>query len=370
VLGPQITNMVFSGPWLGSGGVTLSTSNQFTWTSGGLSNFSGTLSLGNNSGIFTFNNATNSTTCRGSAAATFDLGIGSAILNNLNGSNATYNLGALMGGAGTILSGRSTNSAAPPGTTYSIGANGASTTFSGRITDGLDVVTLVKVGAGTLNLNGTNTSTGSITVSNGTLGGKGVISGPLTVTAGGTLSPGTSIGTFTVSNSATFAGTLLMELNQTNAPASNDLLVVTGTITGGGSLVVTNIGPDIINGSSFKLFNKAVTGFSVSLPATSPGGSKPYVWQNNLGVDGSIKLLNGGAPVNTNPTNITFSLSSGTNLSLGWPSDHIGWALMSNSIGLPLTNAWFLVPGSQLTNQELLNADTSKTNVFFRMSYP
>lgn len=360
--------------WSGNGSVTFANSNQFVFNSG-LSNFSGTMSFGTSVGVFTFNNATNSNPCRGSTTATFDLGTGSATLNNLNGSNLTYNLGALSGGANTILAGRNTNSPATPGTTYAIGANGSTTTFSGKITDGVgETVSVVKVGSGSLALNGVNLYTGTTTVSNGTLGGNGVISGPLTVLAGGTLAPGTSVGTFTASNSATLGGNLVMELNRALSPApSNDLLVVTGTLTPGGALVVTNIGPDILNGSTFKLFNQAISGgvgafSSVTLPATDPSGNKPYTWDTTgLSANGTIKLVSGG--LNTTPTSITTSVS-GSTLSLSWPADHTGWSLLSNSVGITATNMWFLVPGSQLTNQEFLNADPTKTNVFFRMSLP
>jgi autotransporter-associated beta strand protein len=374
VLGNNSTN-VSGGAWTGSGTVTFASSNQFIFNAA-LSNFLGTIGFGTSSGVFTFNNNTNSTNtgnnpCRGSTSATFDLGTGSATLNNLNGGGYTYDLGALMGSANTILAGRNTNSAAAPGTTYAIGANGSSTVFSGKITNGVgETVSVVKVGGGTLALNGVSLYTGTTTVSNGTLGGNGVISGPLNVMAGGTLAPGTSVGTFTVSNNATLGGTVLMELNRALSPApSNDLLIVTGTLTGGGALVVTNIGPDILNGSTFKLFNQGVSGFSsVTLPATDPSGNKPYTWNtNNLSVNGTITLVSGG--INTNPTNITTSVSGNT-LTLSWPADHIGWSLLSNSVGLTSPGSWFLVPGSQFTNQEFLTPDTSKTNVFFRMSLP
>src|SRR5205823_14738949 len=133
------------------------------------------------------------------------------------------------------------------------------------------------------------------------------IASPLTVKAGGTLSPGASVGTFTVSNNVTLSGTTLMELNRANSPTTNDLLVVTGTLTGGGALVVTNIGPNIANGSTFKLFSKPVTGFtSVSLP--TGGGS--YSWNNTLATDGSITLVSGGMV--TTPTNIVTSVAGST----------------------------------------------------------
>lgn len=364
-----------SGPWNGSGTVTITTTNAadlFAFT-GSLANFGGTLSFGASSSTFRFNNvSTNSNKATGSTAATFDLGTGAATLNNFNGAGLTYDLGALSGGPNTVLAGRATNNpAAVATTTYSIGAKGVDTTFAGTISNGFDTVSVVKVGGGKLLLNGNSTYTGSTTVSNGVLGGTGGIASPLTVQANATLAPGAPLGTFTVGNSATLAGNVMLELNQAN-PATNSMLAVSGVITATGTLVVTNVGPDILNGSTFKLFNKAVTGFSsVTLPATDPTSTKIYTWNNNLAVDGSIQLAGGGAsPVNTNPTNITFSVS-GSTLTLSWPADHTGWTLeaQTNSLNVGIGTNWVLVGGSSLTNQVNMTIDPNNGTVFYRLIY-
>ena len=60
-----------------------------------------------------------------------------------------------------------------------------------------------KIGSGVLALNGTNTYTGTTLVSAGVLAGNGVISGPVTVGASGTLSPGAPLGALTVNNTVT-----------------------------------------------------------------------------------------------------------------------------------------------------------------------
>ena len=195
-------------------------------------------------------------------------------------------------------------------------------------------------------LNGANTYSGGTTVSNGILGGTGSLASALTVVSGGTLSPGAPIGTFTVNNAATLGGTVLMELNEASSPV-NDMLAVSGTITATGALVVTNVGPDLYNHSTFKLFNKAVTGFSpVTLPAMDPSNTKTYTWNNNLSVDGSITLVSGGT-INPNPTNITFSVAGGT-LTLSWPADHTGWLLQAqtNSLSSGLSGNWVDMTGA------------------------
>ena len=336
------TSNIFTGPWTGSGSVTFNSAVPFYFNCD-ISSYSGTLSFGTNSAAYQFNAGdTNKNPCLGSALASFDLGTGANALRNLNGSNLVYNLGSLSGGTNTVLAGRNNASAAPAATVYSIGANGTSTTFSGKITNGLDTVTIVKVGAGQLLLNGVSTYTGSTTVSNGVLGGTGSIASPLTVASGGTLSPGVTIGTFTVSNNVTLSGITLMELNRTNS-ATNDQLVVTGTLTGGGALVVTNVGSTLVNGTTFKLFSKAVTGFSST---NLPTGGSGYVWNNTLSTDGSITLVSGGISANAYLSSITLSPAGA--LSPGYASNVLNYATTESYSATPTVT--------------VVNADLTATN--------
>ena len=53
--------------------------------------------------------------------------------------------------------------------TLTVGNNNATNTFAGVITDGGEVVSLIKVGTGTLTLAGSNTFSGGATISAGTL---------------------------------------------------------------------------------------------------------------------------------------------------------------------------------------------------------
>ncbi|HEY1661629.1 MAG TPA: autotransporter-associated beta strand repeat-containing protein [Verrucomicrobiae bacterium] len=365
------TNDIWSAPWSGSGSVTFSSTNAnnlFTFNDN-LAGFSGSISLGSSVGTFRFNSKTNDLST-GSAAASFSLGTGSVTLGTYNGGGLTYNLGALSGGASSTLTGAFTN-IGPTTTTYSIGANGASTSFAGKITDSLaGTVAVTKVGSGALLLDGASTFSGGTTVSAGTLGGVGSLSGNLAVLSTGTLDPGDTIGTFTVGGTANLAGAINMEINQTNT-IPNDMLSVSGAITASGTLVVSNTGPSIINGSIFHLFNKAVSGLAVTLPPTDPTGTTNYTWANNVATDGSIQLTGGGIVIiNPNPTNIVFSVT-GNALTLTWPLDHTGWTLQAqtNPTIIGLSSNWFDVTGSTTTNVYNAILDPSNGDVFYRMLY-
>jgi uncharacterized repeat protein (TIGR03803 family) len=155
---------------------------------------------------------------------------------------------------------------------------------------------LRKAGPGLLVLNATNPCTGSIMASNGTLlvngflaavtnvtvqsgatlGGNGLIGGPVTVEAGATLSPGIGIPwpphTLTVSNTLTLAAdsTTIMQLNKT--AGTNDQVRGLTTVTYDGTLVVTNHAGTLTAGDSFKLFDASnYVGNVTRITPASPG---------------------------------------------------------------------------------------------------
>ena len=112
------------------------------------------------------------TPVNGGPGVGLNLGGGSSTMIMFDRTGDNDYLGSLAGGSSTGLQGAHTT----PGiaTTYNIGGNNASTTFSGIIADGTvaypqGTVNIVKVGTGTLTLQGQNTYSGSTVVSNGVL---------------------------------------------------------------------------------------------------------------------------------------------------------------------------------------------------------
>jgi len=177
-------------------------------------------------------------------------------------------------------------------------------TYSGAIS-GPGVVT--KQGAGKLTLTGTHTYTGAtsvragallvngvignsaVSVTNGTLGGNGLILGPVTLSSAGRLAPGTSLGTLTISNSLTLAANTIVELNA--AANTNDLVRGLTSVTYGGTLTLSNVAGAIAASNAFKLFraNSYSGAFSALVPA-SPGPG--LAWNTNtLRTDGTLRVV-------------------------------------------------------------------------------
>jgi autotransporter-associated beta strand protein len=327
---------------------------------------------------------------------------------DLNGQTMT--VGALVGFGGMIL-----NSLAGSTATLVI-ATATSGEYYGTLTNGSGVLALTQTGTGVAYLAGVNVYTGStlveggtlylvepasisnsvlinvtngatldvtarndstLTLNNGqTLTGGGLVNGNVTSLAGAIINPGggVAVNTLNVSENVNLGGELLMDLNDTNTPVNCDQLTVSGTPTYGGVLSVTNIGPTLQVGDTFQLFSAAAGGFaSINLPTTDASGYR-YSWNNNIAANGSISVAVVISPVNTNPTNITATVTNDV-LTLSWPADHTGWRLLvqTNSLTTGLssnTNDWTPVAGSAAINQTNLQINPALPTEFYRLVYP
>jgi autotransporter-associated beta strand protein len=353
-----------SGAWSGSG--TVLVSNQATggrtFTMGGngsgggsMANFTGTINAGNCPGSFRFNNGGGSPNL-GNPNMTLNLGSNTATFLVRNG-GISVDIGALMGGPNTRLSGRGSGST---GTViYSIGGKGLSTEFDGTITNGNDATAITLIG-GSLRLTGTNTYTGATTVNAGTLqvdgqittsavtlsgggtgvlAGAGVFGGAVDIQSGGTLIPGDGLGPLTINNSLTLesGSTNIFELNA--ASGTNSTIVGLSSVSYGGNLIVTNVSGTLSAGQTFTLFSASSysggTWDSITLPPLGAG----LTWDTfGLTVNGTISVVT----VTTPRLAADFSAlkSSGTitfNATSGEPYAPVS-VLSSTNVALPVAS--------------------------------
>jgi|GEM_PF-832347 len=162
----------------------------------------------------------------------------------------------------------------------------------------------------------------SVTASS-TNNGAFIMTGSAQLTIGFTNNAGgfSGSGTFTVqSNNATLAGSTIIGIAKAPSKSNGQLKTTgTGSITYGGTLLVTNVGFTNVSGSlkggeAFQLFNSGSSNYlgsfsSVTLPPLGPGLS----WSNSLAIDGKITVIGTLTP----PTITSTTFPSGTQLVIG-----------------------------------------------------
>lgn len=292
--------------------------------------FLGTVRVNSGAGI---RFSTSSTLNNGGTNTTFD------VLGNMTTrGGGTVHLGTLTG-SGTI-----TGPGGADGTaTYSIGAKGVNSEFSGAISDNTSVrrVAVTKTGSGILTLSGTNTYTGATAVNagtllvngslgatvvtvgaSGTLGGTGTIGGATTVN--GSLAPGASPGVLTFSSTLTLAGTTNLELNGSTRGTTYDGINVAGALTYGGTLNVTFGSSFLAGGESFSLFTAAD---GTSIPASVTGSFA------------SINLLGGYTGSLTNNSGVWTGTIGGVDFTFTQSTGLLTTALSGSPVPEPSTYA-------------------------------
>jgi len=318
---------------------------------GNWSSFTGTINVtaaaqspGNGVGEFRVSNSS------GYAGATIFLNNGAKITQS--GSGSIMDIGVLGGTSGAEVGpGNSTSS----GRSFRIGWNNLDAVFAGRIlADGANTVTKVGTGnwtvsgantynggtivsGGTLTVNnssGSGTGTGSVTVNNSaTLAGTGIISGAVTIASGATNSPGANgIGTLRVNNSFTLnaGSTMRIEINKTSG--TKDLLDVSGTLTYGGTLVVSNLSGTLADGDSFKVFDAGSYAGSFTSQSLPPLASDLMWYTGQLNTSGTITVVSTNFTV---PQSITWA---GDGIANVWNTSAQNW-LGTNGLPRAFANA-------------------------------
>jgi hypothetical protein len=242
---------------------------------------------------------------------------------------------------------------------YNLNLSGGNTkTLASTTGVGGDVHVLSPVRA---NFNATVTVAGTTTVDPGaTLSGTGTLNGAVVVN--GTVSPGITIGILTLGSTPTLNGTNLMQINRTNSPTADQLVVSGQPVAYGGALTVQNLGPALVAGDSFQIFS----GWSYSGSFTAmvlPALGANLAWTNTLNANGTIAVIGTGPGVRPRLTNSV----SGGNLVLSWDTNGSpGYALQGQTNTGGLGTNWSVVPGGT-TSPFSIPMDRANRSVFFRL---
>ncbi len=197
---------------------------------------------------------------------------------------------------------------------------------------------LTKAGAGELTLSGSNTNTGTTTVSAGTLvvdgstssatnvasgatlAGSGTLGGNVTVQNGGTLSPGGSgVGTLTVNGNLTLnsGSTLALNINGATAGTGYDRVVVNGTVNISSATLAVSHGYAAGSGDSYTvIINDAADAVTGTFSGISEGGkfnaagNGTELTTSYIGGTGNDLTLT--TPIAPTITNVSSSTANGT----------------------------------------------------------
>lgn len=241
-----------------------------------------------------------------------------------------------VGGLGTDA----TNSALFSGTTSLIKEGAGKWTLTGDNT--YSGTTVVNVG--TLVVNGNQSAAvGNFSVSaNGRLGGIGIIGGSTTVN--GTLVPGNPVGPLSFGQNLSLNASSITQLEISKNPPANDMVVVGGKVTYGGTLDVLNTSVELLEaGDNFQLFS--ASSFSgafanYDLPALESG----LAWNmSQLAVDGRLWVVTTNSPV------INQFGAGGGNFSMSGEGGTPNWnysVLTTTNLAQPLTQ-WSVAASGQ-----------------------
>jgi autotransporter-associated beta strand protein len=286
--------------------------------------------------------------------------IGNQSIDVASGSSATFNSTALAGTGGLTKTGNGTLTLG-----QADGYSGNTTIMGGTLALGaggsINNSPVIKAIIGTF-YDVSAVSGGYVLLSGQTLKGQGTIIGSVTVASGATLAPGGSVGTINFNNDLILAGNLFIEVDKSLSP-SNDVALVTGTLTnaGTGTLTVTNLGATpLVAGDRFTLFNKPLANGS-ALTIVSDGG---VVWTNKLESDGSIEVVSVGS---AGQSYLQWTVTGGNTIGFTWTNANVQLQAQTNANGIQLGNSnWFDYPGGG-SSPVNVPIDPTGPPVFFRL---
>ncbi|HXC36400.1 MAG TPA: glycosyl hydrolase family 79 C-terminal domain-containing protein [Candidatus Acidoferrales bacterium] len=146
------------------------------------------------------------------------------------------------------------------------------------------------VGDGTLEVNGSMSN--PIAVTGGILTGTGVLTGPVSISTGGTVSPDPGFAELFVSNTLAVqsGGSIAMDVNASTG--ASDVIAGITQLTYGGALVLNNQAGSFSATNTFKLFSASTyAGAFNSISPASPGTGLDWD-TSTLATDGTLRIVN------------------------------------------------------------------------------
>lgn len=329
----------------------------------------GATTVGTN-GVLSFNGIINKLTTSGvstnNGTINIALSVDGGTFRNVGIVNGTFNT---SGGSTTTLEAGST-----------VNASGVSTVNAGTtlIVDGAFNAGIANVNS-RIAIAGHLTGSGIISDTTGDLAGN---NGRLEINPSGVFTPGGSniIGSFTIGgrfdlNTGTPPdGRLIIDVDMNNSQ-TNDVIQVDKWSNMRGALTMNNIGLiPFAAGQSFRICtnnfgtpNTPETAFDLANKITPKVPGVGLQWDlSNLRTNGIIAII--PAPL-TQPT-LTNAIVGGTNLSLTWPTTHLGYQLQvqTNTLSVGISTNWSPIVGTESTNGWSVPINTADPAVFYRLS--
>ncbi|HTS18900.1 MAG TPA: pectinesterase family protein [Verrucomicrobiae bacterium] len=242
---------------------------------------------------------------------------------------------------------------------FTVGASTAATnntlTIIGTNSAVIDMSVAVISAKNTLNLQGGLLQATTVTNS-GVLEGFGSLAGAAFITSGGLLTPGngTTVGQIVFSNSLTLASgsTTLIKLNKSQA-SNNDSVNVIGSISYGGTLTVTNVGPALTGGDVFTVLPSGSQSGDFALTNLPVLNPSMYWDTSQLTTQGIIAVVFVPVPPGiVNLTNQAVTVGSAVTISAtvtGIPTPTLQWQENGTNLVGDTGNS-ISIPNAQITN--------------------
>ena len=296
----------------------------------------------------------------------------------------TLQLGALSGVSSSSLLGGPT---AGNVFTWQVGGQNTDAAFAGTIAEqGTNTITAIeKIGSGTWTLTGSNSFVGGMTLSAGTLqvnntsgsatgtnqvfvasgaklSGGGIIAGLTAFDDGAILAPGNGAGTLTISNELDLSDQTVLQFA---LGTTSDKVVVSGNLTFGGLLNITNPGGFGVGTYTLFTYGGALTMGSLTI-ASAPASFVCTVSTSTAGQVNLVVMRPQFNAINVGGGGLAMSGSGG-------PAGGTYYVLGSTNIALPL-NLWPRIAtnlfdaGGNFSYTNAANPNTTQT--FYRLQLP